>query len=515
VTITPSISAESTESQDKPLILIVDDSKVMRMALRKILMQDFGVVEADNGEAGWSRLLEDPNIQMVFSDLSMPELDGFGLLARVRGADDAHIREIPFIVITGNEDDTAVRERALGEGATDFIGKPFQTVEITARAKSYAKQQDRLKEANKTLEEHTTVDAATALTNARQFGLRAKEALSFAIRQKGDMGLVRLNLDGFAEVMEARGADYTARLLARVGEMLEVHTRHEDVVAHLGEGRFVMLLQATDAAGGRQVGERLLDEIHGLSLDGELAGLTASIGVLTPAIRPESDMDEFMEAAERALDSAVRNGGNCLMADDRGRMELVRHEHEQDETARIETGATDAQGLVDELARAREELAELRRANATRSQELEAAQTQMRELAAELNAQTEARREDAERAALLEAELLELRGQAEGEADEVRRELESLRSEHSRAQERLEEETHARLEAEHASAEAQHGVEEARRRTDAEMARLSLDVKKLQEELARERVAREAAETEACRMFSGLRRFAAKLFKRH
>ncbi len=514
--ITPSPSPDTTQTQDKPLILIVDDSKVMRMALRKILLHDFSVIEAQHGEAGWAQLLENPNIQMVFSDLSMPELDGFGLLARVRESAEAHIREMPFIVITGNEDDVGVREKALAAGATDFVGKPFQTVEITARAKSHAKQQDRLKEAAKEVEEHTTVDTVTQLLNGRHFLERAKENLSFAARQKTGVGLLRLTVDGFADVVAKRGEAKTQTVLVRVGELLRGHTRHEDLAAYLGDGGFAMLLQATDAAGARRAGERLLDEVQSISIDGEPAGITASIGALTPVVNPETDIEELMAAAERALESAVNNGGDCLMADDRGRMELVRHEHE--EPARADAGGADAQGLAEELARARAELEQLRGGQNDVTEDLrsalEDAQAQLRDLAAELNAQTEARREAEERTTLLEAEVLEQRGQVEAEAEELRRELQELRTAHEQAKAQVQSETQARLEAEQAAAEVEHSVEEARLRMDSEMARLSLEVKKLQESLEHERVAREAAEKEACRMFPGLRRLVAKLLRR-
>lgn len=140
MSVDPSIQ-ESLQSVEKPVILIVDDSRVIRLALKKILKKEFILHEAGDGEEAWAALLEDPTIQVVFSDLSMPELDGFGLLDRIRNAEDERISKLPFIVITGNEDDEGILKRALDGGANDLITKPFQSREIKERAYAFAKTQ--------------------------------------------------------------------------------------------------------------------------------------------------------------------------------------------------------------------------------------------------------------------------------------------------------------------------------------------------------------------------------------
>ena len=121
----------------RPTVLIVDDSRLMRVAIKKILKDEFELIEAVDGEDAWSKLVAEPAVQCIFSDLSMPNLDGYGLLARVRGSDDAHIRSLPFIVITGKEGDLGgLLEEVRCHGATDLVGKPFKSDEIIARTRS-------------------------------------------------------------------------------------------------------------------------------------------------------------------------------------------------------------------------------------------------------------------------------------------------------------------------------------------------------------------------------------------
>ena len=68
---------------------------------------------------------------MIFSDLSMPGLDGFGLLDRLRNSADERISKLPFILIS---EDKSMLQEALGKGANDLITKPFQYQEIKNHA---------------------------------------------------------------------------------------------------------------------------------------------------------------------------------------------------------------------------------------------------------------------------------------------------------------------------------------------------------------------------------------------
>ncbi len=118
-------------------ILVVDDSRVMRQALKKILAKVYGVVEAADGEEGWSRILEDPAVCCVYTDLSMPRLDGYGLIRRIRESGDPRVREMPIVLITGNEDSEGTRERAMSAGASGVVQKPFNADDILEVARRH------------------------------------------------------------------------------------------------------------------------------------------------------------------------------------------------------------------------------------------------------------------------------------------------------------------------------------------------------------------------------------------
>src|ERR1700704_4554527 len=103
-------------------VLLVDDSKIVRSTLARLIRKTFDVREEVNGEAGWQAITTDPSIGVVFSDIQMPVLDGFALLDRIRQSEEPRIRSMPVIVISGDEDD-ATKKRARAAGANDFITK--------------------------------------------------------------------------------------------------------------------------------------------------------------------------------------------------------------------------------------------------------------------------------------------------------------------------------------------------------------------------------------------------------
>ena len=124
-----------TDTSKLPKILIVDDSRIVRVTLIKHLKGNYEFHEEADGEAGWAALVADPELQVVLTDLSMPKLDGYGLIARIRAADDPRIKKTPVVLISGEEDE-ASRNKAKELGANDFITKGIGTTELLARIAS-------------------------------------------------------------------------------------------------------------------------------------------------------------------------------------------------------------------------------------------------------------------------------------------------------------------------------------------------------------------------------------------
>jgi len=108
-------------------VLIIDDDVVSRMVLMHLIDgADSGggleVLEAEDGEEGWTLLDGGLRPAMVFCDLRMPRLSGMELLARLRA--DARFAALPFVLASA-ANDAATMEQALGLGADGYVVKPF------------------------------------------------------------------------------------------------------------------------------------------------------------------------------------------------------------------------------------------------------------------------------------------------------------------------------------------------------------------------------------------------------
>ncbi len=302
----------------KPRILAVDDSRVMRKAMSKVLGKEYDIVEAGDGEDAWTILTNDPDIQIVFSDLSMPYLDGFGLLQRMRDSDDTRFQDMPVVIITGKDDDEETKEKALNMGASDFITKPFDSIQLKARAKAHVtfkQTSSKLDETASKLEQQATIDELTGLGGRRYFWKAGEESLSYIHRHSGQLIILRMDIDDFNTIFIANGKYFADKILRQTGTVLSQLVRKEDMVARIGLAKFVMLLRDTDINNATQLGNRLCEKINAVNFESgrHTLNITVSIGMLEPVINADSTIENLVAETEAYLKKAVEAGGNQVV----------------------------------------------------------------------------------------------------------------------------------------------------------------------------------------------------------
>jgi signal transduction histidine kinase/DNA-binding response OmpR family regulator len=126
---TPSIAKKKSK------LLIVEDNTDMQQLLRNLLQDQYHCLLASNGAKAW-QLLEAHDekirdIDLIISDVMMPEMDGYTLLEKIKA--HQHWQKIPVIMLTARaaEED---KLKALRMGVDDYLLKPFSPVELSARA---------------------------------------------------------------------------------------------------------------------------------------------------------------------------------------------------------------------------------------------------------------------------------------------------------------------------------------------------------------------------------------------
>jgi len=112
---------------------VVDDDPLMVNLLQATLRADgYAVVSARDGHEGLASLREE-RPDLMISDVMMPRMDGFELVARLR--QDSLVGDTPVIILSakGEEEDIV---KGLGLGADDYVSKPFRRMELLARVKT-------------------------------------------------------------------------------------------------------------------------------------------------------------------------------------------------------------------------------------------------------------------------------------------------------------------------------------------------------------------------------------------
>lgn len=114
-------------------ILLVDDSSTVLMMEKMILSQGrYDLCTAKNGLEGYERArTEKPDL--ILLDVVMPELDGFGALAKIRA--DEITKSIPVIMVTTRSEAQSL-ETGYSRGCNDYVTKPVNSSELLAKVRN-------------------------------------------------------------------------------------------------------------------------------------------------------------------------------------------------------------------------------------------------------------------------------------------------------------------------------------------------------------------------------------------
>lgn len=158
----PLLATEEVNGQ--PSVLVVEDDEDLRQFILSILENEYEVYEASNGKEGLEKALElIPDF--IVSDIMMPEVDGIELLERVRS--NIHTSHILFLLLTAKTTLDSKLE-GFGQGADEYITKPFSVSYFKARVKNLLQRRSELQRyyRNKTNSSPVALSRAKETTDA-------------------------------------------------------------------------------------------------------------------------------------------------------------------------------------------------------------------------------------------------------------------------------------------------------------------------------------------------------------
>ena len=221
----------------KKKILVVDDSRINRTILCKILETDgYQPMEAENGQAALGILRKQlQEIALVLLDIDMPVMNGYELLDAMTKS--GIITSVPVIMTTGAEDEHA-ETQCLGKGASDFLKKPYNVEMVHHRVQSLLRLWD-----NAALISKLEMDQLTGVYS-KEFFYRHSEKILDA-HPNDTHYFVYADLDDFKIINARRGAVAGDALLKYLGTHFKRIADNNGICGRINADKFLLLIKET------------------------------------------------------------------------------------------------------------------------------------------------------------------------------------------------------------------------------------------------------------------------------
>jgi diguanylate cyclase (GGDEF)-like protein len=315
-------------------ILIVDDVPANIKILRELLIGDFELFLATNGEMA-VEVAESKVPDLILMDVMMPVMDG------IMACEILHAKPstaaIPVIFITAkNEVEDMVK--GFEVGGVDYVTKPFNPAELNARVKTHLelkasreqllKSRRQLEDANKQLEDRNDqlnraieqlnvavmTDPLTGLHNRRYMTQAIEQEKLRFKRTQRPFTLVISDIDHFKGVNDTYGHECGDEVLKQVSRTIRGLLRDQDHVARWGGEEFLMMLPETNLNGATLVADRIRLAVAetDTSCANHEVKVTMTFGVAEFA--NIVSVDEIIRNADSALYDGKEAGRNRVVA---------------------------------------------------------------------------------------------------------------------------------------------------------------------------------------------------------
>ena len=280
-------------------ILIVDDVNTNLKCASEVLKDHFNVSMVKSGKQAL-KFLKDCIPDLILLDISMPEMDGYETMEKIR--ENPVWKDIPVIFLTADTDGES-EIKGLRMGAMDYIRKPFEPAVMLSRVEKVI----RIEEDKRTLEICAKKDALTGLWNRRFLEEKLQECSS---KENACGAFFLMDLDNFKAVNDNLGHLVGDAVLVQFAKCLKEYGEENDILCRIGGDEFVMFFDGlTDTDIIKKIAKSINTEVSEKVNCSKGPGndISVSIGI---SIMPENgtDLHTLYNKSDKALYFVKENG---------------------------------------------------------------------------------------------------------------------------------------------------------------------------------------------------------------
>ncbi len=304
----------------KAKILYIEDSEAQGTITKKFL-EDGGyeVTWVHEGMSAF-RVAKTQPVDVILLDRVLPDMDG----SRVCGwlKQNERTRGIPIIMLTAMNT-TAQKVQGLEAGADDYLAKPYEEIELSARVyaalrtknlrEELSRKNDELQMMIKKVEALSITDALTGLFNRRRFEEALDSEFNKASRYKLPLSCMMVDIDHFKDVNDTYGHPVGDAVIKDIALILKQSVRGVDMLSRWGGEEFIVLAPMTPKEDVMYLARRILKTVA----DHVFAGMgdkrvTISIGIADLSSPGSDAACRLVQAADNALYAAKDKGRNRI-----------------------------------------------------------------------------------------------------------------------------------------------------------------------------------------------------------
>jgi len=318
-------------------VLLVDDQPIIAEGIRRMLEneKDINFHYCEDPSTAIDTAI-DVDASVILQDLVMPDVDGMTLVRFYRA--NHATKDIPVIVLSSKED-PKIKSEAFSYGASDYLVKLPDPIELIARIRSHARNyvlqterdaaffalremKKKLEKSNRQLHSMSMQDGLTGISNRRHFDETLEEELKTAGNTKSPLSLILIDIDHFKLYNDSYGHQAGDECLINVAKTIAKQCKNaEDLAARYGGEEFVILLPSTAEKDAFAVADRVRKAIEKLNIEHNDSStakhVSISLGIGTMVADENLDAKALIERSDAALYKAKENGRNqTVMASD-------------------------------------------------------------------------------------------------------------------------------------------------------------------------------------------------------